>query len=210
MTEDTKNDLIAGSVNLLLTNGESISLCELLEVINDFKSVNTPTLTDIKITNKACSEAHKAYESFILERGDMIDNVRFQLQSPCRTTVIVPVEIEYQRAVSNYHKCIEACKRVIEYSKTFSHIDAREYENLLIDIKHQYTILEQYITIYLENYPDREAVIDDIRTRKRRYYMDEIREMFYSETLKPKKDTKNSTVTQILSNLGIITPKTKK
>ena len=40
--------------------------------------------------------------------------------------------------------------------------------------------------------------------------MDEIREMFYSETLKPKKDTKNYTVTQILSNLGIITPKTKK
>lgn len=209
MTEDTKNDLIAGSVNLLLTNGESISLCELLEVINDFKSVK-PTLTDIKITNKACSEAHKAYESFILERGDMIDSIRFQLQSPFRTTVIVPVEIEYQRAVSNYHKCIEACERVIEYSKTFSHIDAREYESLLIEIKYQYTILEQYITIYLENYPDREAVIDDIRTRKRRYYMDEIREMFYSETLKPKKDTKNSTVTQILSNLGIITPKTKK
>ena len=210
MSEDTKNDLIGGCVNLLLTNGESISLCELLEVINDFKSVNAPTLTDIKITNKACSEAHKAYESFILERGDMIDSIRFQLQSPFRTTEIVPVEIEYQRAVSNYHKCIEACERVIEYSKTFSHIDAREYESLLIDIKYQYTILEQYITIYLENYPDREAVIDDIRTRKRRYYMDEIREMFYSETLKPKKDTKNSTVSQILSNLGIITPKTKK
>lgn len=180
MVEQLQNDIIGGRVTINLSNGDTITLHDLIKLIDIHNDMAEDYLHDMNTANVACSDANEMHIQFVSYTNDLLDEIMYD-GITSRPYINLPIEYLYQLITQVYRLCIKNCETAIKYAEVFNHIDADYYRGRLNDVTRGLKLVDEHVDEYITKHPSRKTIIDDIRSGPTNYSLSDIRELFYKE-----------------------------